>query len=366
MKLFFILLFLPFFARTQNLLLNSGFEEENICSEYKINCAPEAWIYTVPSFNYYFKDAQEAHSGEHFVALIAGHAKKAYHRTFVRSRLLCGLQKGKTYRLQFFVKSDHPILDSVGIYFSDKDLLFETRTYQRISPTLYLHDALQKPVRNDTNWQQVIFDYKATGKEIFLSLGNFSKRDITGPTGIEQENYFFVLFDDVSLSATDPNERLCADWQKNREDIYGEDERHEYLEKLIRRYRGKAPAVVPLKSTVTVKVDTVVIPDVLFATNSFVMSKQSLKIMDSLTKKLNGQVMDSIIVEGHTDYRGDAAYNKELSWRRANAVSVYLQRYFATRIISRGFGSEKPVADNRTPAGRQQNRRVEVFFYTRQ
>ena len=36
-------------AAAQNLLLNGDFEEENICSEYKVNCAPEAWLYTVSS-----------------------------------------------------------------------------------------------------------------------------------------------------------------------------------------------------------------------------------------------------------------------------------------------------------------------------
>src|SRR5215216_6277948 len=120
----FILLF-PIYAFSQNLLVNSGFEEENICTEYKVNCAPEAWIYTVPSFIYYFKDAQLAHQGSRFVAVIAGKSDKLFYRTFVRSRLLCGLQKDKIYHLEFFIKSVHPILDSIGIYFSAYDFLFE-------------------------------------------------------------------------------------------------------------------------------------------------------------------------------------------------------------------------------------------------
>jgi hypothetical protein len=112
--LLFILLLQSGIASAQNLLLNGDFEEENICSEYKVNCAPEAWLYTVPSLIYYYFDEKGAYNGKHYVSLLAGHTRKPFYRTFVRSRLLCGLHKGNTYRLQFYIKSLHPILDSIG------------------------------------------------------------------------------------------------------------------------------------------------------------------------------------------------------------------------------------------------------------
>ena len=90
-----IIFLFPAYGYTQNLLVNPGFEEENICSEYKVNCAPEGWIYTVPSFIYYYKDVALAHEGSRFISLIAGHSEKPFYRTFVRSRLLCALQKDK-------------------------------------------------------------------------------------------------------------------------------------------------------------------------------------------------------------------------------------------------------------------------------
>src|SRR5688572_9956003 len=173
---------LPFLGNTQNLLVNSGFEEENICSEYKVNCAPEGWIYTVPSFIYYFKDAGLAHNGQRFISLIAGHSQKPFYRTFVRTRLLCALQKGKTYRLEIFVKSVHPVLDSVGAYFTSYDFLFEKQAYQKIVPSLYFSNAATKLVKGDTGWQKISLSYKGTGEEVFLTLGNFSKAGISGPT----------------------------------------------------------------------------------------------------------------------------------------------------------------------------------------
>ncbi len=69
-----------------------------------------------------------------------------------------------------------------------------------------------------------------------------------------------------------------------------------------------------------------------------------------------------IDVEGHTDSAGDAAYNKDLSQRRAAAVVRYLEGrgVRAALLVPIGHGEERPVADNATPAGRAKNRRVEL------
>jgi outer membrane protein OmpA-like peptidoglycan-associated protein len=365
MRWFSILLLLCSLSATgQNLLVNGGFEEENICSEYKVNCAPEAWIYTMPSFIYYLKERKQAHSGERYVALIAGHAKKEYYRTYVRSRLLCRLQKGKTYRFECYVKSVHPILDSIGIYFSSYDFLFEKQPYRKIQPTVYIAAANEKPLKGDTGWQKISLDYVANGQEVYIALGNFSRRDVTGPTGIVMENNYFILFDDVSLTATDLNEILCRGWQQAKEDIYAQDERHEYQALLMMRYRkSPPPEITPLETTIILKVDTLLIPDVLFASNSYAITKQTLHLLDSFTRKIKNYKLDSVIVNGHTDSRGTDDANKELSWRRAHSVAAYLQESLHTSVIGRGFGKERPIADNLTPTGRQKNRRVEILLY---
>jgi len=69
-----------------------------------------------------------------------------------------------------------------------------------------------------------------------------------------------------------------------------------------------------------------------------------------------------ITVEGHTDSVGGDAYNMKLSEDRANAVRAYLvsQGLDSGVVTAQGFGKTRPVADNATAAGRQQNRRVEM------
>ncbi|WP_420551791.1 OmpA family protein [Tenacibaculum aiptasiae] len=68
-------------------------------------------------------------------------------------------------------------------------------------------------------------------------------------------------------------------------------------------------------------------------------------------------------IQGHTDSQGRASTNMKLSQRRAKAVLDYLvgkAGVAANRLSSQGFGEDYPIADNKTRAGRAQNRRVEI------
>src|SRR5215216_1546616 len=93
------LVFLSFSSKAQNLLVNGSFEEENICTEYIKNCAPEGWISTSLISNYYFNVSYFGYEGLHFVGLITGNNRNLQKKTFVRSRLLCGLRKDHRYKV---------------------------------------------------------------------------------------------------------------------------------------------------------------------------------------------------------------------------------------------------------------------------
>ena len=69
-------------------------------------------------------------------------------------------------------------------------------------------------------------------------------------------------------------------------------------------------------------------------------------------------------IQGHTDNQGSAAINKPLSNARAAAVRLALMRrkVAGKRLVSKGFGDEKPLATNDTPEGRQENRRVQFVI----
>jgi OOP family OmpA-OmpF porin len=74
-----------------------------------------------------------------------------------------------------------------------------------------------------------------------------------------------------------------------------------------------------------------------------------------------------ILIEGYTDSVGSAASNRKLSQQRAESVRDYLIENHAIapeRLEAKGFGEEHPIADNATPEGRQQNRRVTITAVT--
>jgi outer membrane protein OmpA-like peptidoglycan-associated protein len=86
--------------------------------------------------------------------------------------------------------------------------------------------------------------------------------------------------------------------------------------------------------------------------------------LDSVTKALLSVSERNIIVEGHTDSRGSESYNQDLSQRRADAVREYIVKrgYPADRIQSYGMGKGSPIANNASPEGRANNRRVEIVI----
>lgn len=100
---------------------------------------------------------------------------------------------------------------------------------------------------------------------------------------------------------------------------------------------------------------------VLFTTGKAEINVLSFGLLDNIASVLNSHPeIKQVRVEGHTDAEGDAAANQALSAARAASVVKYLVKkgVKAERLEAMGFGSSKPLADNGTPEGRAQNRRV--------
>lgn len=360
---------LPVSCFAQNLLVNGSFEMENICTEYKINCAPEAWISNTSGFNNYYKDENRSFDGSHCMAIQVGHSYKPYQRTFLRSRLLCGLRKDGQYKLEFYIKSPHPVLDSIGVYFGPRDPLLERKPIHLLSPSLRLIDQGNQ-FKKDSSWQKAALVYTAGGNEGYITIANFSINDISGPTGLVKENNFFVYIDRISLAPLNPNERLCNDWEETKTDILEENERHEFLMRVIRHRQStpsyQRPAATP---TTVFTTDTLMLPDLLFATGKRDLKPSSQGVIDSFCASMNGKTIDSLVISGHTDNVGTDESNEQLSMDRATSVDSYIVRcaaFFRVPVILKGEGSKKPIADNGTAEGRQKNRRVELMVYFRE
>lgn len=345
--------------------MNGDFEEENICMEYEKNCAPEGWISTSLYADYYFDDEAHAYNGKHFTGIILARKERPAVRNFLRSRLLCGLRKGAQYKLEFYIRSRHRIFDSVGVYFSATDFLYQKDRIAASRPQLFINgDSSLKPTEE---WQQVILTYTATGDENFINIGDFKTKGHEFKKGFpDLDHNFYFFLDQIRLTPLNPSEKLCAEAETVKEEEYDFNVRHDKLDRLIYTYTKNPPPITPSPKTIVQRIDTLVIPDVLFATNSYALNAKANSLLDSFIAKAKQWQVDSVVVEGHTDNQGSVALNQKLSENRAASVAHYLQMQFDKAIATRGWASEKPVAGNRTATGRQKNRRVEIYIYVRE
>jgi outer membrane protein OmpA-like peptidoglycan-associated protein len=104
--------------------------------------------------------------------------------------------------------------------------------------------------------------------------------------------------------------------------------------------------------------------DLLFATDSATLSGNLTYDLRAVATSLMRYPNSTIEVVGHTDNVGEAAYNQDLSQRRAFAVADVLRASGvpAGRIATIGRGEDAPIATNQTEGGRAMNRRVEIII----
>lgn len=99
-----------------------------------------------------------------------------------------------------------------------------------------------------------------------------------------------------------------------------------------------------------------------FATGTSDLSGASVATLDNIARIMRENPNLKFEVGGHTDDRGDYAFNVNLSEQRAQAVRDYLvdQGVAADRLTARGYGPDRPLVNNDSVANRQANRRVEL------
>lgn len=127
----------------------------------------------------------------------------------------------------------------------------------------------------------------------------------------------------------------------------------------------EAPAPTPAPAAPSsVRQSVVIQADALFDFDKSVVRPDGKKAIDEALGKLNGVDIEMVIATGHTDSIGTERYNQKLSERRAAAVKAYLvsKGIPASKITTIGKGETQPVATNKTAAGRQKNRRVDIEF----
>jgi outer membrane protein OmpA-like peptidoglycan-associated protein len=102
-----------------------------------------------------------------------------------------------------------------------------------------------------------------------------------------------------------------------------------------------------------------------FRTGSAEIDRRSEPLLDQIGQALNANPdVKVVVIEGHTDNKGGRAINQRLSEERAAAVKEALVKrgVDGDRLRTRGYGETRPLAPNKSPAGRAKNRRVDFVI----
>ena len=102
--------------------------------------------------------------------------------------------------------------------------------------------------------------------------------------------------------------------------------------------------------------------EIVFKTGSAVLLSKGKPVLDTVVAYLKRNPDVEVTIDGHTDNTGSDKVNNPLSLKRAEATKKYLvsKGINADRMMTAGFGSSQPVADNKTAEGRAKNRRIEI------
>jgi outer membrane protein OmpA-like peptidoglycan-associated protein len=128
---------------------------------------------------------------------------------------------------------------------------------------------------------------------------------------------------------------------------------------------GEARAVIFVK-TIPKPDKEFILKNLQFVFDSDELTPKSQRMLDRQVPTLKGLNVQSLIIVGHTDSLGNDDYNADLSQRRAAAIKRILGPALGleeSQITAIGKGESQPIATNKTEAGRQANRRVELKVY---
>lgn len=300
-----------------------------------------------------FNGHQDVEFGSKYAGVFL-YADKNY-REYLQGKLSAPLEKGKKYRLSFYISlaenSDHA-LKNIGVLFSEKGFYIKTardlserqlNTYKVKNYTLHQMQSSDYFEDKD-NWVQVTEEFFATGKENFITIGNFENNHLTklkllsNRKGINKAYYYI---DKVAVELVIPIQK--------REDV---------VDSLL--LSAMEPEMIADPQEMDFN-KSYIFENIMFDFNSTLLTtpaKDQIKsIHDFLLENLNVQ----LLVSGHTDNIGSAEYNKALSENRAKAVAAYLKELGLPeeRIRLAAFGKSEPLTGNKTDRGRSINRRVE-------
>ena len=340
----------------QNLFVNPGFEELNVCTELHQQCSPEAWFNLKPAKPtiIQYNSAPKAFSGGESLAVpVENVYTPVATRGFAYTMFCCPLEKDKLYKLSFYLNTAGKKFYGIDFCLRSKEFISDNSSAELLRPSIHISED---DVTNELGgWKFIETVYKAKGDEKFCLIGNLLKDTFQFPSTqkMNKGGDIFYFIDDISFAPIKPGPP-CAEYGASRQKLYEQNLRHTEGALI-----EKDPAAEQIIT------DTVVVPGVYFETDKSTLKPAFKRLIDNLIRKLADKNIQRILIEGHTDDRGTAERNDKLSKDRSESVMNYfLQKMpgLQDRISAEGKGENFPKADNTTEKGRAANRRVEIIL----
>jgi outer membrane protein OmpA-like peptidoglycan-associated protein len=291
---------------------------------------------------------------------------------------LCPLKKDKEYELSLWLWTGDVPFTHLEVVLSQTDPTRKPSVIGEIIPsfTLSKSNVIEKDING---WMLVRKKFKVDEEKRFFLIGNVRQPDHYS-RGLEKKlkaggGSIIFLMDDISLLPTDTTARMCDSYAYTQSILYEEHHRHTrhvYLDSL--------PAnSIPLQSShdtlagreqspplfLPPVTDTLLIPGILFATNSSAINKNYTRLLDSLVSRISNKPPAKMEIDGHTDNTATDEFNQQLSLQRASSIRDYIIRKLPNLeplTTIQGYGSTRPVATNATAEGKARNRRVEIVL----
>jgi outer membrane protein OmpA-like peptidoglycan-associated protein len=243
----------------------------------------------------------------------------------------------------------------------------------KVNGSIFRRDADTFSIRDDRDVETIVLltnETSVKSKGGFLRFGkNYDVTNLVRGLPVEVEgvgnSQGQLVADKVRFESSDlkvarlVDKRVLPVEQAN-EQLSGQIDEVGEVSRMAREDAGRAHERISSLDDYTVQNSTTVN----FKVNSAVISLEQQKALDDLAQQATTTKGYIIEIKGYADSTGDVARNRVLSQRRADAVVRYLQENHdipLRRIITPyGYGELRPVADNSSPEGRRQNRRVEV------
>jgi outer membrane protein OmpA-like peptidoglycan-associated protein len=353
---FFIIILICFCGNTikaQNYFANADFEALNNCKELHQDCASEAWFYLKPAITplIYANIVPQPFSGKDLLILpIENVFKKVTAHAYVYTMFCCPLQKGKNYKLSFYVNTGANKFYGLDFLFTPNEYISSNFYPDSVKPSI--HISKENIITEYQGWEYIETIYTAKGDERFCLLGNLEKKPASFNDNVRMNKAgdIFYFVDNISFTPVVP-EKVCTQFNKNIEKLYAQNLRH-----------SENALVDTIPSIIT---DTIIIPAIYFETDKAILKTSFKKILNKLIAKYAGKTITHIDVEGHTDNTGTEERNIILSKERADAVQNYFILKMPTiknNIFAIGKSASFPIATNSDEKGRAKNRRVQILL----